>query len=392
MTSDDGRWRALGLIATAELLGMSPWFGASAAAQHMQALWALDVSRSAALTSAVQIGFVGGTALLALLNLVDLIATRWLFASSALLAALANLALLATSGFEGALALRFLTGFFLAGVYPPAMKMAATWFRDARGLAIGAVVGALTIGKGTPYLIRSLGGGDLQTVVLATSMGAFAAALLIGAGYRDGPHTFERRPFSWALVGVVLRHRPTRLATVGYLGHMWELYAMWTWLPAYLAASAAASGVPFATDLVAFLALAAGALGCVAGGWLADRWGRERLVEMALLGSGLCCLLTAVLFGGPLWPLVIVSLAWGVLVIADSAQFSALVTEIAPSHAVGTALALQTSLGFMLTIVTIQLVPMLADALSWRWAFPILVAGPAVGIAATERLKRLRRS
>ena len=148
--------------------------------------------------------------------------------------------------------------------------------------------------------------------------------------------------------------------------------------------------MPFATDLVAFLALAAGALGCVGGGWLADRWGRERLVELALLGSGLCCLLTAVLFGGPLWPLVIVSLAWGVLVIADSAQFSALVTEIAPSHAVGTALALQTSLGFMLTIVTIQLVPMLADAFSWRWAFPILVAGPAVGIAATERLKRLR--
>ena len=390
MTSDDGRWRALGLIAAAELLGMSPWFGASAAAQHMQALWALDASRSAALTSAVQIGFVAGTALLALLNLVDLIATRWLFALSALLAALANLALLATSGFEGALALRFLTGFFLAGVYPPAMKMAATWFRDARGLAIGAVVGALTIGKGTPYLIRSLGGGDLQTVVLATSLGAFAAALLIGIGYRDGPHTFERRPFSWALVGFVLRHRPTRLATVGYLGHMWELYAMWTWLPAYLAASAAASGAPFATDLLAFLALAAGALGCVAGGWLADRWGRERLVQLALLGSGLCCLLTAVLFGGPLWPLVIVSLAWGVLVIADSAQFSALVTEIAPSHAVGTALALQTSLGFMLTIVTIQLVPMLADALSWRWAFPILVAGPAVGIAATQRLKRLR--
>ena len=180
MASGDARWRALGLIAAAELLGMSPWFGASSAAQHMQAAWALDASRSAALTSAVQVGFVVGTAILALLNLVDLVATRWLFASSAALAALANLGLLATTGFEGALTLRFFTGFFLAGVYPPAMKMAATWFRDGRGLAIGAVVGALTIGKGTPYLIRALGGGDLQTVVLATSLGAVVAAMLIG--------------------------------------------------------------------------------------------------------------------------------------------------------------------------------------------------------------------
>jgi len=224
-----------------------------------------------------------------------------------------------------------------------------------------------------------------------------AAAIIVAVGYRDGPHAFERRAFSWRLTGTILRHRPTRLAILGYLGHMWELYAMWTWVPAFVAASvatrAAATGATFPAwteDVLAFGAIAAGGLGCVWGGWQADRVGRERLVNLAMAASGVCSLIVGWFFGADPWLLAAIAWAWGFFVVADSAQFSTLVTEVAPRHAVGTALTLQTSLGFLVTVATIQLVPVIVDAAGWRWAFPILALGPAAGIAAIRRLTRLR--
>ncbi len=391
-------WGMLVLLSLAELLGMSVWFAASAAAPHFRTAWGLTVGQAGWLTTSVQLGFVVGTIVAALLNLADAIPSRRYFAVSALLAGLANAALLIAGGIGVALGLRFATGFFLAGVYPPGMKMAATWFRSNRGLAIGAVVGALTVGKAFPYLVDAIGGAGIGFVIWSTTACALLAALLVATGYRDGPFAFDRKPFSWGLVGAVLRDREWRLATAGYLGHMWELYAFWTWIVAFLAASGAAraglewtGAYPTSVKLIAFAAIAIGGPACVWGGRVADRIGREKLAIGALSASGACAMASGLLFGSSPLLLVPLALVWGYFVVADSAQFSALVTEVSPSHAVGTALTIQVAAGFLLTMVTIQVVPAIAGIAGWRWAFPILAAGPAFGIGAMRRLMRVRR-
>ena len=377
----------LALLALAELLGMSVWFSASALAPQLARAWALTPAEAGWLTATVQLGFVAGAAAAALLNLADIVPLRLYFALAALGASASNLALLAAGGFAPALVSRFATGFFLAGVYPPAMKMIATWYRDARGFAIGTIVGALTVGKAMPYLVHGLGRAGAAPVVGGASAAAALAGVLVLAAYRDGPFPFARRPFAWSLVGTVLRHRPTRLAIGGYLGHMWELYAMWTWIAAFLAAGAGFGAR--AADVAGFAAIAVGGAGCVIGGWAADRWGRERETIWAMGVSGGCALVIGLGAAAPAVALA-VALVWGFSVVADSAQFSALVTELAPSHAVGTALTLQTSMGFLLTLFSIQLVPHLVAAAGWRWAFVVLAAGPLCGIAAMRRLRRLR--
>lgn len=393
------RWRMLALLSIAELLGMSLWMTGSAVAPLLAARWGLDRSEAALLTTLVQLGFVAGTATSALLNLADTVPARVLFAVSAILGAFANAALVGVDSFGLALVSRFAAGFCLAGVYPPAMKMASTWFRERRGLAVGTVVGALTVGKAGPYLVHAFPGADVAPVVLTASASALAAALLVWFGYRDGPYPFPPRPFSWGLVASVVRERPWRLATGGYLGHMAELYSYWTWIPVFLAASAAAragatSGTagdpPSFISALSFGVIAVGGAGCVWGGLVADRVGRERLVTWSLAASGSCALVIGLLFGHSWWLLAPLALAWGFFVIADSAQFSVLVTESVPPHAVGTALTVQTSVGFLLTTLTIQLVPPIVALVGWRWAFPFLAIGPALGIWSIRRLATLR--
>lgn len=391
-----GRHRALVVVAATGLLGMALWFTGSAISADLQTRWDLTTGERAWLTSAVQIGFVAGTAVAAVLNLADILPARAYVAGATLLATLGNLAVLLSPSFAGTAWARFATGFFLAGVYPPLMKMLATWFRAERGFAIGALVAALTLGQATPYLVRALGDADLVLVI--SSGGSLAAAALIFFGYRDGPFAFPRAPFSWALVVEVARHRETRLATAGYLGHMWELYAMWAWLPAFTVASAAAwsarageSLSAAGATLLASAAIMFGGFGALWGGIVADRRGREWTVNVAMFASGLGAAGVGLAFGQSPWILGPLLFAWGFFIIADSAQFSALVTEVAPPHAVGTALTLQTSAGFLLTMVTVQGVPLLAAEIGWRWSFALLAIGPWAGIFAMRALAKLRR-
>lgn len=386
-------WRLLALLALAELLGMSTWFTGVAVAPQLDARWGLSAEQVGGLSTAVQLGFVAGTALVALLNLADQIPAKRFFAAAAIAAAGANAALLGAESYEAALAGRALVGACLAGVYPPAMKMASTWFRARRGLAVGTVVGALTVGKASPYLWRLLPEATLAQVVLSASAASVAAAALVSILWRDGPFAFPSRPFAWSRIGDVVRSRNWRLATGGYLGHMAELYSYWTWIPAFVAASAVAhAGDPAAANspwvgALSFGTIAVGGLGCVWGGLVADRIGRERLVILAMAVSGLCALLIGLTYGRTPWLLAPIALAWGFFVIADSAQFSVLVTESVPAHAVGTALTLQVCLGFLLTTLTIQLVPPVVALFGWRGAFAMLAIGPLLGIASIRRLR-----
>lgn len=393
MDRDAARWTQLALVSLALLAAMSAWFGLTAVGDLWTRRWQLGPGQAAWLTTIVQVGFVAGTAGAALLNLADIWPSRSYFAASALLAAVSNALLLAAPDYPTALALRFVTGVSFAGVYPPAMKMIATWFRSARGFAIGAVVGALTIGKAMPYLLNGLGGATTgATVIAATSVAAALAGGAVFAGYRDGPHPFARRPFEWQRVGRILRHRPTMLATAGYLGHMWELYAGWLLITPFFAAVFTARGGadPAASgSLWGFVVIAVGGLGAVVAGLGADRWGRTRVASGAMLISGLGSVILGWLLHAPLWVVGTVAIIWGATIVADSAQFSALVTEVAPSDAVGTALTLQTMLGFALTGVSMQLGVRAAESLGWGPAFTLLAVGPALGIAAMRRLSSL---
>jgi MFS family permease len=385
------RWRALALLALAELLGMSLWFSASASMPALKAEWNLTESSAAWFTLAVQFGFVAGTLASALGNLPDVLSARRLFAASALLGAASNAAFaLGARGPALGLPLRFAAGFFLAGVYPPGMKIMASWFRQGRGMALGVLVGALTLGKASPYLVNAVGSPNWRVNVLFVSGLAAAGGLIVLFFVGDGPHAHAAARFDIGQIGKVFRNRGVRLANFGYFGHMWELYAMWTWAPVMIRASFEKSGTPATlADFGSFLVIGSGALGCVIAGFAADRAGRTAVTSWAMALSGTCCLVAGFLFGSSPAVLLVLLGIWGASVVADSAQFSACVTELSDPAYIGTALTIQTCLGFLLTMVSIEMIPLLVQAVGWRYAFAALAPGPALGVLAMLRLRGL---
>jgi MFS family permease len=380
----------LALLSLAELLGMSLWFSATAVVPALTREWQLSSGDQAWLTMSVQCGFVIGTLLSAVLTISDVFSARSVFSISAVLAALANLAIpLFATSLELTLVFRFLTGVFLAGVYPPGMKIMATWFKRGRGMAIGALVGALTIGSASPHLLTLLGTPDWRTLMMTASALALVAAGICALFVSAGPYDLGTAEFDWRFAARALRNRGVRLVNFGYLGHQWELYAMWTWLPMFLLASFEDSGVPNSAALAsagAFAAIAVGGVSSVLAGIAADRFGRRAIAIVSLLVSGTCCVFVGQLYGGAPYVLLAACMIWGFAIIADSAQYSASVTELTEPAYVGTALTLQTCLGFLLTLGSIRVIPIVVELVGWEWAFVALAPGPAVGVVAMHLL------
>ncbi|BAV50540.1 MFS transporter [Mesorhizobium sp. 113-1-2] len=386
------RWSMLVVISIGAFLPMTTWFSATAIAPQLTRLWDLSPEQAAWVTGAVQIGFAIGALASSMAGLLDIISLRKVIGVSALAAAAANLCLLFAPSVGLLLAARFVTGMALAGVYPPALKLVSTWFSRGRGTALGILLAALTLGSAFPHLV-SAHAAELawQDVIVATSLAAMAGALLIFWLGEEGPYPFARSTFDPRHIKTLLRNRALMLANLGYLGHMWELYAMWGWILAYIRAGGPGLGVggPGAASLLAFLVVASGGIGSIIGGIVADRIGRTATAAAMMAVSGLCALTIGLTFVGPLWLFAAVAILWGTTVIGDSAQFSAMATELSDPRYVGTALSLQLSIGIALTFVSIHLTGSMAQTVGWRWSFLVLAPGPVLGVAAMLALRRI---
>ena len=391
VSNSSGKWRVLLLLSLSELLAMVVWFSASAVTPDLTELWQLDESGRAWLTMSVQIGFVVGALGSAILTLADRIPARYFFTGSTFLAALTTALIPVFAGSPViALWLRFFTGIFLAGVYPVGMKIMSTWTKEDRGLGIGLLVGALTIGSAAPHLLNALGGLGQWQQVLWLASGLATLGGIIGVVFvYEGPYTTKAPKFNLGDIKYVVSNKKVMLANLGYLGHMWELYAMWAWLFAFLTASFGIQNLSgSAAGFVTFLAISAGGLGSVIAGKLADNIGRSTVTSISMGVSGFCALIIGQFFGGNPTIVSAIAIIWGLFIVADSAQFSASVSELADKQYIGTALTLQTSMGFLLTLFSIRMIPTLERTFGWEWAFAFLAIGPVIGIWAMQTLKQ----
>ena len=377
------------LLSLTLVLSMSTWFSASSVIPQLRTAWGLSPSLAAWLTIAVQVGFVCGALVSSLLNLADVVSPRHVILGGSLGAAAANALLLVAGEAPVGIPLRFATGFFLAGIYPPALKLMSTWFRRGRGSALGILVGALVVGNAMPHLLNGLGGLEWRVVIAATSVLTLTGGLVAEFAVRDGPYPFPKAVFDPRQAGRIFANHGVRLASFGYFGHMWELFAMYAWFLAFFSDHLVAHGTAGgpAAAYGTFAVIAIGGMGCWVGGLLGDRWGRTRTTALMMAASAACAVLIGLLFGAPSWVVLLVGLVWGFTAVADSPLFSTMVTELADQAYVGTAVALQLAIGFTLTVATIWLIPLLVEAIGWRWAFAVLAPGPVLGMIAMLRLK-----
>ena len=388
--------RALVLVSLATFFSLSVWFSTNAISGALEVEKSIDESSMAILTIAVQLGFVFGTLLIAVTNLSDLINARTLFAYAGVLAALVNLLVIPLDSTPALIAARFATGAFLGGVYPPAMKVISGWYTKGRGFALGTMVGALTIGSGSPHLLRSVFSENWQAVIIGSSVLAISGGLILKFLVKDGPHEVKGAKFNPKyLIGAISQRGP-RLALTGYLGHQWELYAMWAWLGSFMLyivgqKSLIGDRLDLASALT-FLVFAVGAVASSYAGIWSEKIGRTAVTSIAMVISG-----GVAAFIGFIPPemtvlIVILAMIWGASVIADSAQFSTAMTELSDPAYRGTMLTFQTGIGFALTAVSIWLLPIVKDSSGWGWAFAMLALGPVVGTTAMLRLRSLPES
>ena len=388
-----GSWRALVWIGLSELFALSLWFSASVIAPELIEVWNLSSNSEAWLSTSVPIGFVIGALFSSYFGVADRFNPRKVFAVSVFLGAILNaLLILVDYAFFGIL-LRILTGITLAGVYPIAVKILSQWFPKKRGFAIGILIAALTLGSSLPhFVIMFFSSLNWKLVIICTSVLALLSAIIVTYILEDAPIMSEKSPFSLKLIKKVVTNKPVMLANYGYFGHMWELYAMWTWLPAFLTASFSAYSPEFPHWFIAlssFISIGiAGGIGCVVGGLISDKIGRANLTIISMFISAICSILIGFTFGQFIWITLIICIIWGMSVISDSAQFSAAVSEIAEVEYVGTALTFQMCIGFLITIFSINLIPIIQRIVGWEWVFTILAIGPILGIVFMVKYRR----
>ncbi|MEQ8334321.1 MFS transporter [Nisaea sp.] len=387
------KWRNIALLTSCQVLAMTLWFSGSAIIPGLRQEMILSDGQAAAMASAVSFGFVAGTLTSAFFTLVDRVRPQHLFMLASLTAAAANLATLVIDPVGPWMTvLRFVVGVCMAGIYPVGMVLVSSWTEKDRGLLVGLLVAALTLGSGAPHLIDLFGGLDWRFTIVASSALAAVAGLLCLL-FEPGRPFGKAAAFKPGQMLQALTDPALRLANFGYFGHMIELYAVWAWIGLFLASSLAVypatENAPELAKLLAFTMIGSGAVGSIAGGLLADRIGRTWLTIGAMTISGTCCLLAGFAFGMPTYILVILCVVWGISIVADSAQFSASVIELSPPEYVGTMVTTQTCIGFMLTIATIHAVPFLVDWLGWSGAFVPLAAGPFLGVLAMAKLRAM---
>ena len=381
--------RVLPLIIASQFGGTALWFAVNAVAPDLRGSFDLPAGAVARLVSVVQLGFITGTLFFAALTLADRMSARLLFCVSSLLGAATNAAVLVAHDYYTLLALRFSTGFFLAGIYPVGMKIAASWFEKGLGAAFGYLVGALVLGTAFPHLVRAAGAGlDWQVVIIVVSSVAATGGVLMVLLVPEGPYLRQRAPFRLGNTLRVFGSADFRAAAFGYFGHMWELYAFWTFVPVAVASYAKATGTSLSISAWSFAIIGAGSVGCIVGGVLTTRFGSARVAMVQLACSCAMCVLSPLLFSAPVWLFLPALLVWGVTVVGDSSQFSTLNAQNAPTELVGTALTVVTSIGFAITIPSIQLLGELRSHVDVRWIFLALAPGPVLGLIAMRRLIR----